>query len=151
MQKRILRTTWAFALLGLSVAAVAAPSSYERVVDGVAIYFGILPAEMVRGHPREHPESGMHGGTAVGESHIVAALFDDKTGRRLSDAEVNATITGPGGFRTAKKLESMLIGGGMSYGNYFSMTGPGPYRIELRIRPRGAAREIQAVFTWARS
>jgi hypothetical protein len=134
-----------------AVTAGAAERTRDQVVDGVAIYFGILPAELVRGHPRAHPESEMHGGIPVGESHIVVSMFDDKTGKRLTDAEVRATITGPDRFRIEKKLESMPIAGSMSYGNYFAMLGPGPYRIELRIRLPGSTREIQAVFTWARA
>ena len=56
-----------------------AAGSYSQVVDGVAIYFGVMPAELVRGHPREHPESGMHGDPPVGESHLLVALFDERS------------------------------------------------------------------------
>src|SRR4030067_126792 len=90
---------FAFALAGIALGAAAAPPAatpYRRGVDGVAIYFGILPAELVRGHPQEHPEGQMHGGVPVGENHITVALFDDKTGKRITRAEVTATVTGPG-------------------------------------------------------
>lgn len=135
----------------LLVAVTAGAAGYRQVVDGVAIYFGILPAELVRGHPPAHPESGMHGGVPVGENHLTVALFDDKTGERIADAQVTATITGPKGFKLEKKLEPMVIAGAASYGHYFAMPGPGPYRIALSIRTPGIGREIRAVFTWARS
>lgn len=48
----------AVALLFMTTTAWSAHSGYHKVVDGGAI----VPAEMVRGHPREHPESEMHGG-----------------------------------------------------------------------------------------
>ncbi len=131
--------------------ASAAESSYRQVMDGVAVYLGVVPAELVRGHPPEHPEGQMHGGAPAGENHIMVALFEEKTGKRLSDAAVTATVTGPGRFKAGKKLEPMVIAGSMSYGNYFYMPGPGPYRIKLTIRLPGAAREIRATFTWARS
>jgi len=87
----------------LFATAAAGAADYRQVVSGVAIYFGILPAELVRGHPPEHPESGMHGGTPAGENHLMVALFNDKTGERIVRAEVTATITGPNNFKTEKK------------------------------------------------
>lgn len=133
------------------MAAPASADDYQQVVDGVAIYFGIVPAEVVRGHPREHPEGEMHGGVSAGESHIMVALFDAKTGRRIADAEVSAHITGDRGLTAQKRLDLMVIAGSATYGNYFSMPGSGPYRIEVRIRLPDKAREVRAVFTWARS
>jgi hypothetical protein len=135
----------------LVVSATAAESSYRQIVDGVAVYFGMMPAELVRGHPPEHPEGQMHGGTPVGENHIMVALFEDKTGKRLTGAEVSARVTGEGGLDVRKRLDSMLIAGAQSYGNYFYLPGTGPYRIDVRIRLPGAARELRATFTWARS
>ena len=148
---RVTRLGWLLAGFLLVVSATAAELSYRQIVDGVAIYFGILPAELVRGHPPEHPEGQMHGGIPVGENHIMVALFEDQTGKRITRAEVAATITGPGNFKAEKKLEPMIIAGAATYGNYFSMPGPGPYRISLRIRTPGTGHDIQAVFTWARS
>ncbi len=147
----VTRLRWLLAGLLLVVSATVAADGYRQVVDGVAVYFGIVPAELVRGHPREHPESEMHGGVPAGENHLVIALFDDKTGKRITRAEVTATITGPDRFKLEKKLEPMIIAGAASYGNYFAMLGSGPYRIALRIRMPGIGHEIRAVFTWARS
>lgn len=145
------RLGWLLAGLLLVSPAGAAVGSYRQVVDGVAVYFGVMPAELVRGHPREHPESEMHGGVPVGENHIMVALFEDKTGKRITRAEVTATITGPGNFKAEKKLEPMVIAGAASFGNYFTMPGPGPYRIAVRIRTPGIGHDIEASFTWARS
>ncbi len=148
----LLRSVLLAAVMGFtSGGAPAAESSYRQVVDGVAVYFGIVPAQLVRGHPPAHSESEMHGGAPVGENHVMVALFDDKTGKRITRAEVIATITGPDSFKVAKKLEPMTIAGAATYGNYFSMLGPGPYRIEVRIRLPGAARELRTSFTWVRS
>ncbi len=147
----VTRLGWLLAGLLLMVSATAAVDGYRQVVDGVAVYFGVMPAELVRGHPREHPESEMHGGVPVGENHIMVALFEDKTGKRITRAEVTATITGPGNFKAEKKLEPMIIAGAASFGNYFTMPGPGPYRIAVRIRTPGIGHDIEASFTWARS
>lgn len=124
----------------------AAERGYRQVVNGVAIYFGIVPAELVRGHPPQHPEGQMHGGVPVGENHIMVALFNAQSGARLTEAEVHATIIGPSRYTAEKRLEPMVIAGSLTYGNDFYMTGPGPYRIVLRIRlpgeTRGTAREL---------
>jgi uncharacterized protein involved in high-affinity Fe2+ transport len=93
----------------------------------------------------------MHGGVPVGENHLTVALFDDRTGVRITRAKVSATITGPDRFKLTKKLEPMTIAGVVTYGNYFSMPGPGPYRIVLHIQAPDARQGIEAVFTWARS
>jgi len=147
------RTWWRAALCALGLAfvgAAAAETGNRQVVDGVAVYFGLFPAELVRGHPREHPESGMHGGTPVGESHVLIALFDAKTGQRIEGAAVTATVTGPKRLKLSKTLEPMTVAGALTYGNYFYLTGPGPYRIAVRARLPDA-REVTATFTWARS
>jgi len=148
---RFIRFSLLAALLGVALSVSAAERSYRQVVDGVAVYFGIMPAQLVRGHPPEHPEGQMHGGAPAGENHIMVALFEEKTGRRLDGADVSATITGPDRFKTEKNLEPMVIAGAASYGNYFYMPGPGPYRIALRFRPSGTSRELRVSFTWARS
>lgn len=145
-----LASAGAAALLWFAAMAAGA-ADYRQIVGGVAIYFGMLPAELVRGHPAAHVESRMHGGVPAGESHLTIALFDDKSGTRITDAQVVATITGPDHFKTEKALEPMVIAGAATFGNYFYLTGPGPYRIALRIRSPAIAHEIHAVFSWARS
>lgn len=151
MLTRFLRFALLAALLAAAVSASAAERGYRQVVDGVAIYFGILPAQLVRGHPPEHPEGQMHGGAPVGENHIMVALFEEKTGRRIATAGVTARLTDNRGLDVRKKLEPMVVAGAASYGNYFYMPGAGPYRIKLTIHLPGTAREIYTTFTWARS
>lgn len=138
-------------VLGVATAVPAGDTAYRRVAGGMVVYFGILPAELVRGHLPGHPESGMHGGVPVGENHLTIALFDDKTGARITRARISATITGPDSFKVSKRLEPMTIAGSATYGNYFSMLGPGPYRIVLHIQTPDAGRGIEVVFSWARS
>ncbi len=129
-------------------AVSAATASEHRVVDGVSIYLGIVPAEIVRGHPRGHPESEMHGGPQAGEHvfHLIIALFDEQTDKRISDARVSASVSEinhPGSQRT---LEPMLIAGTIAYGNYFDLPGSGPYRIVVQIRRPGQPGVIEAEF-----
>ena len=41
----------------------------------------------------------MHGGVEVGASHLTVALFQDKTGERIIEAEVSARISGERGLQ----------------------------------------------------
>ncbi|MDD4904620.1 MAG: hypothetical protein PHD39_00480 [Methylobacter tundripaludum] len=70
-----------FALF-IGISTVAGSEDQRKVVDGVEIYLGVLPVEMVRGHPKEHAESSMHSGLAscAEQYHMLIALFDSNTG-----------------------------------------------------------------------
>lgn len=135
-------------LIGAVSLPLRAADSMSRVVDGVAIYLGVVPAAIVRGHPGEHPESTMHGGATTGDQHVMIALFDNKSGARITDARVYAGVKGPKRFDAEKELEPMLVASAPSYGNYFSPYAPGSYRIALRIRLPGAMRDVRTTFTW---
>lgn len=151
MHRRWLSRIAAGCLAALAAPAVAAETGSRQVVGDVVIYFGVLPGYMVRGHPPEHPESAMHGGAAPGESHVMIALFERASGKRIADAAVEARVSGKGMERVKKPLEPMTIAGALAYGNYFALLGPGPYRIEVEVRRPGAAKPLRATFHWARS
>ncbi len=116
--------------------ATAAEVGQYRVADGLALYLGVIPAEIIRGQ-----DEGMHGtGAARGKhlNHIVVAVFDATTGERITDAEVSARVAEVGLAGREKSLEKMSIAGTVSFGNYFDLRGSGPYRIEVRVRRPGA-------------
>ena len=142
------------AMLGYFVASptMAEDTDLHQVVDGVAVYFGVLPAEMIRGHPRAHPESQMHGGIPTDHRyHLTVAIFDDTSSERITSADVTVKITGSDGAAVRKALEPMIIAGKRSYGNYFRMPGADPYRIEIQIRSPDVSGTTRAVFEWGRS
>jgi hypothetical protein len=137
-----------FALALTLAPAGAADVSSHKVADGVAVYLGLLPAEILLGHPKGHHEREMHGGVPAGENHyhLTVGLFDAASGKRLSNAQVKATVSELGLSGSRKKLESMVIAGTLTYGAYFRMSGPGPYRIHLEIRLPGRAQPIETEF-----
>jgi hypothetical protein len=137
----------------LALVTMAAETGQSKVVEGVAIYLGILPSEMILGYPKAHPEAEMHGGVPAGEHryHIMVALFDSASGKRITDAEVTAKVSELGLFGPQKKLEPMLIAGTVTYGNYFTLSARGPYRIQVQIRRPGMPRAIEAAFEYARA
>ena len=132
--------------------AMAEDTDLHQVVDGVAIYFGVLPAEMIRGHPKAHPESDMHGGIPTEPRyHLTVAIFDDTSSERITNADVTVKVIGSDGSAVQKALEPMAITGKRSYGNYFSMPGGSPYRIEVQIHRPESSGIIRAIFEWGRS
>jgi len=132
-----------------SVAAAAdAPENFQ-VVNGIAIYMGVMPAQIIQGHPDEHPEHKMHGGIpAKGHrDHVVVALFDDATGKRIENAEVTGSVMEIGSGSKKKKLEPMKIAGTITYGNYFDMPDNNIYHIKVHIHLPGIKGVVEAQFT----
>ncbi|MFV1993143.1 MAG: hypothetical protein ACC635_04495 [Acidiferrobacterales bacterium] len=132
--------------------SLAAKSQLHKTLNGVDIYLGVLPAEIVRGHPKKHPESRMHGGVPAGTLyHVILALFDAKTGDRIQDAKISAKVVGTAAVEITKPLDPMSIAGARSYGNYFKMLGQIPqHLIVLEITRPGMKGTIRTTFEWAR-
>ena len=126
-----------------------AVDSASQVVDGVAIYVGVVPSEIIQGHPPEHVERDMHGGPSPGTRryHVVLALFDSKSGARISDAEVKVGLSEVALPGPTKNLEPMQVAGTVTYGNYFDFPVDGQYRIRVQIRRARIPGDINAVFS----
>jgi len=92
-------------------------------------YLGVIPAQLTQEHP------GMHGGGADKEHryHVLVALFDSKSGERITDASVKATVSSLGMGGSTEVLEPMH-GEALSYGNYFSLLKPELYRVRVEIQ-----------------
>lgn len=152
-QQMINRKLLGLFMLGLAFALAAKPTMAEtgsdsQTVGNVVIYLGLLPAQMIRGHPAQHTETSMHGGKPAsrGEYHVLIALFDASSGSRITNADVRARVSEIGLAGVEKKLEAMEIAGTETYGTYFPMTGNGPFRIAVVIHIPGRAEEIKALF-----
>jgi hypothetical protein len=142
---------------GLFAAAASAAAEFDnrQVAQGGAIYLGVLPATVARDQPPMVSGGEPHQGTPEwgAQYHVVVALFDDGSGRRITDADVRATVFDarrPGNRLSGpqKQLEPMLVAGRASYGNYFNMPAPAPYRIELEIRRPGKSEITKASFEY---
>lgn len=137
-------------VVALSCGTASYAAGDYRTVDGYAIYLGVIPAAIAQGHPPEHPERKMHGGAPRGrdQHHVMVAVFDAASGARIDDAVVTAQVGEPGMTPVRKRLEPMAIAGAMTYGNYFALSPPGPYRIELHMVRPGAVGPIVTTFTY---
>lgn len=141
--------------LGLALALVVAASlangiDQHSLINGMDIYYGVVPADVVKSHPQKHVESDMHGKSLLsgGTHHLIVTLYDNKTTQRINDAKVEAVVIPLGFAHQQKPLEPMQINGTMSYGNYFNMIGGGPFRIELRITRPGKGGTTKTEFEY---
>lgn len=123
-----------------------------QIAGSVAAYLGVMPAEIISGHPPNHPETRMHGGPpqVAHSEHIVVALFDDPSGTRIEDARVEATISGTGHIAiTPLTLDPMLIAGVITYGGYITFPGADSYAIDLQISRPDSATVTKIRFAYA--
>lgn len=130
--------------------AVAADDAPYKIAGGLAVYIGVVPAEIVRGHPSQHTEKTMHGGAPKGAHayHVVAAIFDATSNARVSDASVTARISGLGLSGEKKKLEPMEIASTVTYGGFFDLPGRDLYTIGLTIERPGQPKPVSLEFKY---
>lgn len=130
-------------------AAAVDPDGAFRQAGDLVVYLAVIPAAVVRGHPPEHTGRGMHGGVPEGHHvhHLLVALFDAATGRRITDAGVTAVVHG---LRHTPEdriaLEPMPIGGARAYGGFATLPARDYYRIEVEVLRAGGAAAVRAVF-----
>lgn len=133
----------------LIVGSALADDGYKKA-DGLAVYLGIVPASLVRGHPTGHPEQAMHGGAgpARHQQHLVVAVFDDATGTRVENARVSARISGLGHVgQQSLALEPMTIANTVTYGGFVSLPGNDRYEISIHIEVPGRPNPVSVAFS----
>ena len=83
------------------------------------------------------------GGEAAGDInsiHLVVALFDHGTRKRITDAQVSARFLGERGHRWSVILKPMTMNGAMTYGAYSNLGGNNKASIFVDVtRPFGGA------------
>ena len=148
------RPRLAIATLFLPWLAFNAPAQADdqqyRAVGDLAIYLGVLPAELVRGHervesePKEHPRAQRR----PHSYHVVVAIFDAKTGARVENAEVVASIAPTGLAGQRHRLRPMKISDSVTYGAYIDLPGNDRYAIKLEIRAPNRPAPVKADFAY---
>ena len=145
-----------FAALALATAIAAlgalpgkADSAGHAVDRGIDVYYAVIPAEIIRGHEKQHPEATMHGGPPRSKDarHLMVALFDVATKRRITDAQVTAKVEEVGLAGEEKKLEPFSVAGTVTYGNYFSMSPNANYRIQVDVKTPSSEKPAHIEFS----
>lgn len=137
-----------------TASAQGAVDANSIVVDGVLAYLGVLPAAIVQGHPRSHPEGAMHGGLPAGrlQYHLVLALFDDATGARIEAAQVSINIMEPGHIgKTRLDLEPMTIAGSVTWGTFAELPGRQPLELSFEVALPGRMKSVVFPFSYTPS
>jgi len=146
-----LKTLKSLAWIALAIvpsATFAHVSNESQSVAGLTVEFGVVSAEALRGRPEEEAVRKMHGGVPSERSmyHVMVAIFDAKTGARVTDAKVRARVEEVGLTREEKALEPMQVASAVTYGNFFRMAGQGTFRITVQIRQPGTTRAVELQF-----
>ena len=151
LSQRLLILTCAVVSLALSSATIAADPGQPIRAGGLEIFYGVIPAEILLGHPGSHEERKMHGGTPKGRGQypLIVSVFEGNNQKRLENSTVTARVGEIGLSVQEKRLEPMQFGGTVTYGNYFRMAAPGPYRIELEIRRESAPKPVKSTFEYS--
>lgn len=108
----------------LSLAPTPASAGLNKgsvIVDSAIVYLGVVPAAQTRDYSSERVGEMKMGGAAannVNSVHLVVALFDRGTGKRITNAKVTARFLGERGRRWSLMLRPMTMNGAMTYGAY---------------------------------
>lgn len=124
--------------VAVRIAALVSVASYVAVpahagldkgkitVDSTIVYLGVVQAVQTRDYSAERFGDMAMGGAAandINSIHLVVALFDHGTGKRITDAQVSARFLGERGRRWSVMLKPMTMNGAMTYGAYSNMGG----------------------------
>ncbi|OYX27152.1 MAG: hypothetical protein B7Z10_01065 [Rhodobacterales bacterium 32-66-7] len=123
-------------------------------VGGVLAYLGVMPAAIVQGDPKSHPERAMHGGAPEGQDqyHLVLALFDAASGTRIETAQVSVNVMGLGHVGgTRLDLEPMKIADTVTWGAFVKLADSASYQLSFEVVLPGRAKAIQFPFTYTHS
>ena len=134
----------AFAALA-ALCALPAFGQQQKSVDGVVINLGLMSAERAvhaAGHRDMHPEK-----FPSGSQHVLITLADEKTGRRIGDAEVQLEVRDPKGVRAAKALLHTSAAGMPDYSELFVFGWSGSYTLDVNITPLKGGKPVKTRFT----
>jgi len=120
-----------------------AAAQQTRTVGGLIVGFGIVSAEVAlraEGHRESHPAN-----PPSGSQHLLITLDDEKSGKRIGDAEVLIEVTDPRGRVEKKPLLHTQAGGFPDYSELFRFGSSGDYSIRVMIT-RAQAKPIETQF-----
>jgi len=130
---------------GIALVSMPAVAEQARPVGGFIVNFGLVPAEAAlgaEGHRESHPAN-----PPSGSQHLLITLDEEKSGKRIGDAEVVIEVTDPHGGVEKKALLHTQAGGFPDYSELFRFGWSGEYSIRVIITPRPGAEPIETRFT----
>ena len=140
-----MKTSACFAAALAMLVAVSASAQQAKTVDGLVINFGLMSAEQAihaQGHRDAHPEK-----FPSGSQHILITLTDEKTARRISDAEVVVEVIDPKSKAERKPLLHTSAAGMPDYSELFVFGWSGNYVVRVSIFQRKDAKPVKTSFS----
>jgi hypothetical protein len=131
--------------VALALSSLPAAAQQTKTVGGFIVSFGIVTAAAALradGHRESHPTN-----PPPGSQHLLITLDDEKSGKRVGDAEVVIEVTDPNGHVEQKPLLHTQAGGLSDYSELFRFGSPGEYSLRVTITPRGGTKPIETRFT----
>jgi len=137
----------------LLLAAPLAPAQdaeRHQVIGNISVYLGVLPIQMAANEADELQLPAK----VYQKKHryyVLFALFDEDSGRRITDASLKVRVQALGGLDFSEKtLKPIHIEKMVSYGNYFRMADPDVYHIQLWIKRPGQSAPLTGMFVYRR-
>jgi len=112
---------------------------HVKVIEGMEVRIGIVPAESADVQPRP---------SGKGYYHLNVSLRDTATQAEIRDAKIEARLSTPLSGET-KKLNPLAANNAVSYGNFFRVRAGESYTIALHIRRAGSAVPVDANFEFS--
>ena len=134
----------AVGLMMISLSWTSASAQQSRAVGGLIVNLGIVPAEVAlgaAGHSESHPAH-----PPSGSQHLLITLDDEKSGKRIGEAEVVVDVTDPHGRTEKKPLLHTQAGGLPDYSELFIFGSSGVYSIRVIITAPPGAKPLETRF-----
>ena len=140
-----MKTPACFAVALAMLVAFSASAQQAKTVDGLLINFGLMSAERAihaQGHRDAHPEK-----FPGGSQHVLITLTDEKTAKRIGDAEVVVEVIDPKGKAERKPLLRTSAGGTPDYSELFVFGWSGHYVVRVSVFQRRDAKPVKTRFS----
>jgi hypothetical protein len=135
-----------FAATALAALATSpAVAQQVKTVNGLVINFGLMSAEQAvhaEGHRDAHPDK-----FPSGSQHVLIAVAEQKSGRRIADADVVVEVVDPKGKAVSKPLLHTSAAGMPDYSELFVFGWSGSYTLRVNIAPGKGAQPVMTSFT----
>ncbi|MDP6388917.1 MAG: hypothetical protein QF654_03375 [Alphaproteobacteria bacterium] len=126
-------------LIAIPATALSDHLGRSQVIGGMTVHLGLMPVGALRGDPNAYPA---HDRTKLPPGadmhHVMLALFDNKTGERITDAAVTASVAPLAFSGLWKPLGPTSVDGKITYCNYFRISPKDMYVIKADIRLPGS-------------
>ena len=138
----------AFATIYCAASVGAETLSYRRSAGEFSVYLAVMPGEVLSGPPTAADPGASPFQQPAGKDihHVMVSIFDSRTGRRITNATVEARVAALGFSGMKKPLENTSVMGNPVYAGLFPMQGRGPFKVDIEFHSPENARREHATF-----